>query len=94
MVGASAINLRRKTVPCEICSQSRRGGIGRLLRLVDADDGDGVRAAQERRGVANGTCGQAAAVPRDPDALQLKRAFMRSGDEENRTTGLPPGAIS
>jgi hypothetical protein len=83
-----ALDLRRKAMPGQMCCQGRRGGIGRCLCLVDADDGDRLRASQKRRSVTNGARRQSASVPRDPDAPRLKRTPVRIGYEKNRTTGL------
>src|ERR1700687_2040957 len=82
------LDARRKPMPRQMRRQGSRGRFRRRLRLVDADDRDGLRASQKRRGVTKGARRQAAAVPRDADAPRVKRTFMRIGDEENRAARL------
>jgi hypothetical protein len=57
-----------------------------MLMMVMACARARYGAASRRARAARG-----ASSPCDPDAFRFNRAFMRMGDEENRTTGLKKG---
>jgi hypothetical protein len=72
-----------RTMPRQMRCQSGCRGIRGCVVLVDADDGDGLCASEERRCVTNRAGRQAASVPRYANALGLNGAFVRVG--MNRT---------
>lgn len=88
VVRSHTLGTRRKPTSRQVRRQGRRRRFRRRRRLVDADDGDGLRASQERCGVTNGARRQTAAIPCDANAPRLKRTFMRIRDEEHRTARL------
>src|SRR5690242_2738350 len=70
------------------CQTGGRSIGRRLILLVDTDDGDRMRARQERGRIAHGARRQAAAVPRYADVPGFRGAPVRIGNEKNGTTGL------
>src|SRR4051812_13700354 len=70
------------------CQTGGRGIGRRLILLVDTDNGDRMRARQERGGIAHGARGQAAAVPRYTDVPWLHGAPVRIRDEQDGTSSL------
>ena len=55
-VRSHALDARGKAMPRQMHRQGRRGRIRRCLRLVDADDGDGLRVSAVQRGYGQADC--------------------------------------